>query len=69
MKTRRELIEDTIQDLVGSFLYYDRKEDEDLSVREIENAIAEGEISVDEIVSLFRKFLTTNLPKTAEKVG
>lgn len=35
-KTRRQLIENTIDDLVSNFLYYDRKEDEDLPREEIE---------------------------------
>lgn len=55
MKTRRENIEATIDDLVGSFLYYDRKEDEKLLRGEIEAAVKAGEITVDEIVERFRK--------------
>lgn len=55
MKTRRENIEATIDDLVGSFLYYDRKEDEELPRGEIEAAVKAGEITVDEIVERFRK--------------
>ena len=43
-----------IEDLVKDFLYYDRREDEDLPVGEIERAVRDGEITVDEMVSAFR---------------
>lgn len=53
--TRRDLILATVGDLVGELLYYGRREDEDLGRGEIEEAIAAGEITVDEIVSRFRE--------------
>jgi hypothetical protein len=59
VKTRRELILGTVDDLVGQFMYYDRKEDEQLPRGQIEEAIAAGEVSVDEIVAAFRKGLAT----------
>lgn len=52
-RTRRQIILDVAADLAGSFLYYDRKCDEDLGVGEIEKAIDAGEITVDEIVEAF----------------
>lgn len=56
--TRRELIEDTVADLVIDFLYYDRRGDDDeLPVGSIEAAVKAGEISTDEIVQLFRSHL------------
>ena len=57
MQTRKELIELTVMDLVSSFLYYDRKEDEDLPTGEIEEAIRSKEITTDEIVELFKSEL------------
>jgi len=56
-KTVRERILDTVDDLAGRFLYYDRKEDGDLPEDAIETAIAAGEITVDEIVGKFRSGL------------
>ena len=53
MKTRREHIIDRAKDAAGSFIYYDRKEDEDLPRGEIENAIKAGEITKAEIVAAF----------------
>jgi hypothetical protein len=53
-KTRRQIILDAVTDLVADFLYYDRKEDEDLPVGEIELAIEEGDITAVEIVEHFR---------------
>jgi hypothetical protein len=49
-----EKIENTIIDMVSNFLYYDRKEDEELPVGTIEEAVRSGTLSVDEIVAKFR---------------
>jgi len=57
MRTRREQILAVTSDLVAGFLYYDRKEDEDLPRGAIEEAIKAGEVSVDEIVKLFKEEL------------
>lgn len=46
MKTRRQLIQDVADDTMGSFLYYDRKEDDRLPRGSIEEAISEGEITI-----------------------
>ncbi len=58
---RRDLILDYISDLISNFLYYDRKEDEDLPLGAIEESIKAGEITVDEMVTAFRKGLETSL--------
>lgn len=54
MTSKRQHILNEIDDLVGSFFYYDRKEDEDLPRGAIEEAIANNDITVHEITSLFR---------------
>ena len=50
-------VSNTITDLVSDFLYYDRQEDEDLSVGDIESRIANGDLSISEIVSKFEEEL------------
>lgn len=55
----KQLILDTVEDVASNFLYYDRKEDEDLPWGSIEKAVSEGVISKDEIVEHFRQSLTT----------
>ena len=58
MTTNEELKESilaTVDDLVINFMYYDRKEDEDLPVGAIEGAIVTGGVTVDEIVAKFRE--------------
>jgi len=50
-----------VGDLVAGFLYYDRKEDEDLPNGAIETAIENGEITTDEIVDKFKQALIENL--------
>lgn len=55
MTKRREVILTRASDLMGAFLFYDRKEDDELAVGEIEAAIAADEITVDEIIEVFWK--------------
>jgi len=52
--TSKQRLVNTIDDLVSDFLYYDRKEDEELGVGVIEKMIADKEVTVDEIVDRFR---------------
>jgi hypothetical protein len=61
MQTKRELIFGTLEDLVSNFLYYDRKEDEDLPKGAIEKAIKDGEITVAEIVAEFEKHIIDSI--------
>lgn len=48
------ILRGTIADLVTDFLYYDRKEDEDLPLGSIEEMILSRETTIDEIVETFR---------------
>lgn len=54
---RHQIISDTVKDLVEDLLYDDRKEDDELRRGEIEESIRSGEITVDEIVAIFRSQL------------
>jgi hypothetical protein len=61
-KSRRgEVLKNTITDLVGAFLYYDRKEDEDLPVGTIEEMVASGQTSAEDIAHQFRLCLLESL--------
>lgn len=51
----------TVKDLVSDFLYYDRKEDEDLPRGAIEEAIEYGVITRAEIYTAFQKELEKGL--------
>ena len=56
--SQRQIIFDTIDDLVSRFLYYDRKDDEELRIGDIEKVINRGYVSVDEIAERFKnKFI------------
>ena len=57
----KEEILNTVSDLVGEFLYYGRKEDEDLPIGAIQKAINNGDISVEEIESMFSRELRQSL--------
>lgn len=56
-KDKRQLILDTLSDLLTQFFYYDRKEDDRLPVGAIEKAIRKGKISVEELVDEFREIV------------
>lgn len=60
-RTRRQIILDIVDDLVTNFLYYDRKESSSLPLGQIEEAIRAGEITINEMVSLFQNRLTAGL--------
>ena len=57
----KENILATVADLVGSFLYYDRKEDEELPRGAIQEAIKNGAITTDEILAKFKEELMEGL--------
>jgi hypothetical protein len=57
----KNLIINTVSDLVSDFFYYDRKEDEDLGRGEIEQAIKDGVLTVDDIVEKFKESLIERL--------
>ncbi len=63
MKTTRQHIEDNVSDMVVKFLYYDRKEDQDLPRGAIEQAIRNGEISVQDIVTQFAEELQRGIDR------
>ncbi len=56
MKMNNLIIEDLenyVEDLVSDFLFYNRKEDEDLPKGMIEEAIKNGNFSVDDLIKVF----------------
>lgn len=53
----RQIILNKINDLCMNFLFYDRKEDEELSSRKLHDAVKKGKITIDEMVAVFRKHL------------
>lgn len=57
----KENILNTIDDLCSDFLYYDRKEDEELSFDDIQEAVKSGEITLDEMVERFKNNLEDTL--------
>lgn len=59
--TRRDTIMATIDGIVADFLYYDRKEDEDLPRGAIDDAVRASEISIDEMVAEFDRLLRKGL--------
>ncbi len=56
-KKLRKTIETTVSDCIMNFVYYDRKEDEDLSGDTLTDALARGVITPDEIAEMWRRGL------------
>ena len=53
--TKREYFVRLIPDLVSMVVYYDRKEDEDLSREDVDLLFKNNEITLEEVTELFRK--------------
>jgi len=53
----KQKIINAFSDCMMDLFYYDRKEDDDLPVGEIENAIKNGIITVDEILAIVKQSL------------
>lgn len=60
-QAQRDIVFDLISDQISKFLYYDRKEDEELPVGAIEQMVARGDISTEEIVDAFASRLRGHL--------
>jgi hypothetical protein len=65
-KSIKETILLIISDLVADFCYYDRKEDEELSEAQLDQAVADGTVTIDEMVAEFRKHLENTYPDSNE---
>jgi hypothetical protein len=63
----KQKINNVISDMVADFLYYDRKEDEDLPVGKIEQAIINEEIKIQDIVDTFKIYLTESVENYIEE--
>lgn len=59
----KKLILGLIEDLVSDFTYYNRKECEQLSADQLENAIEIGEVTIKEMVDEFEKQLRETYPE------
>ena len=61
MIDKKQLILNTVSDLVTDLLYYDRKEDEDLPRGTIETAVSIHEIMIEDMVQQFRNDLIDSI--------
>jgi hypothetical protein len=64
----KENIINTVKDLCANFLYYDRKEDEELSADDLTQAVEDGTVTIEEIVAEFENQLRNTLQKYVKKV-
>jgi hypothetical protein len=56
-------IKNTISDAVGDLLYYHRKEDSELPVGCIDQAVHDGVITIDEMVEEFHRELVKGIER------
>lgn len=61
---RRELVKNTLDDCASNFLYYNRKEDEELPRGAIEEMVSKGEVTIAEIIEWFAEPVRRHLTKT-----
>jgi len=59
--SRRERIINILRDSISDLLYYDRKEDEDLPRGGIEEAVRNGEITVENMITIWGNELRKGL--------
>ena len=64
----KENIINTIKDLCSNFLYYDRKEDDELSEDDLIQAVEDGTVTIEEMVAEFENQLRNTLQKYVGKV-
>jgi len=60
--SKKELFLGIVQDTVTNLLYYDRKDDEQLSCNDISTLIDNGEVSLKELIDAFKKKIIQNYP-------
>lgn len=53
-------LDDTVNDLFMDFLYYDRKNDEQMSVEQLQELIKTGTISKEMMIEVFTKYIENN---------
>jgi len=56
MDPKRKVFE-ALENSISKFLYYDRKEDDDLNVEQFKQAVRRGDITLDEMVDYFTNSL------------
>jgi hypothetical protein len=64
----KEKIINTVKDLCSDFLYYDRKEDDELSEDDLIQAVEDGTVTIEEMVAEFENELRNTLQKYVKKV-
>jgi hypothetical protein len=60
-KTRKEIILAIVDDCVIDLVFYDRKDDDSIGVDGIDDAVADGEITVLDMVKVFQEKLEKEL--------
>jgi uncharacterized metal-binding protein YceD (DUF177 family) len=64
----KENIINTVKDLCSNFLYYDRKEDDELSEDDLIRAVEDGTVTIEEMVAEFENQLRNTLQKYVKEV-
>jgi len=49
----RTLVQNTVDDMVTNFFYYDRKGDDELQLDALENALRSGDLTKQDIIDMF----------------
>lgn len=65
-RSKKELLLASIDDAVSDILYYDRKEDEELSAEDVDALIGWGGVTLTEMVEAFRNAVKGAFPDISE---
>jgi hypothetical protein len=57
----KQVILDTFDSTIDNFLYYDRKEDEDLGIEELKSSLRSGEVPIEELKQILERKLSLYL--------
>lgn len=60
--TKKELFLIRVSDIVSNLCYYDRKNDEELSVKDVEELLNNNQVTLFEIVEILDKEIKANFP-------
>jgi hypothetical protein len=54
---KKELFLAIIEDVISDYLYYDRKNDDDLSIGDVNGLIESGCVTIDDVIDKFTTYL------------
>jgi hypothetical protein len=64
---KRRFIRTCVEDFVADLIYYDRRDDDPLRAGDVEDAILDGVVTIEELVDVMRRELNAAVERREEK--